>query len=50
MSSPDQERLEAIAEGFRITAFLGLGILLLLVSYLYSRYKPVLERLWKDDR
>lgn len=36
--------------GFRITAFLGLGILLLLVSYLYSRFKPVIERLWKDDR
>lgn len=40
----------SLATGFRITAFLGLGILLLLVSYLYSRYKPVLERLWKDDR
>jgi uncharacterized membrane protein len=34
---------------FRITAFLALGVLLLLVSYLYSRFKPVIERLWKDD-
>ena len=38
-----------LATGFRITAFLGLGILLLLVSYLYSRFKPVIERLWKND-
>jgi len=34
---------------FRITAFLALGVLLLLVSYLYSRFKPAIERLWKDD-
>ena len=34
---------------FRITAFLGLGVLLLLVSYLYSRFGPVIERLWTDD-
>ena len=34
---------------FRITAFLGLGVLLLLVSYLYSRFRPVIERLWRDD-
>jgi uncharacterized membrane protein len=34
---------------FRIAAFLGLGGLLLLVSYLYSRYKDVIERFWKDD-
>ncbi len=34
---------------FRITAFLGLGVLLLLVSYLYSRFRPVIERLWTDD-
>ena len=34
---------------FRITAFLALGVLLLLVSYLYSRFKPAIEKLWKDD-
>ena len=34
---------------FRITAFLGLGVLLLLLSYLYSRFKPVIERLWRND-
>jgi len=34
---------------FRITAFLALGVVLLLVSYLYSRFKPAIERLWKDD-
>jgi uncharacterized membrane protein len=34
---------------FRIAAFLALGVTLLLVSYLYSRYKPAIERLWKDD-
>jgi len=33
---------------FRITAFLGLGALLLLVSYLYSRFKPAIEKLWKN--
>ena len=38
-----------ISRIFRITAFLALGILLLLVSYLYSRFKPVIERLWKDE-
>jgi uncharacterized membrane protein len=34
---------------FRITAFLVLGGLLLLVSYLYSRFRPMIEKLWKDD-
>jgi uncharacterized membrane protein len=34
---------------FRITAFLALGILLLALSYLYSRLRPVLERLLKTD-
>jgi uncharacterized membrane protein len=38
----------SLSRGFRITAFLALGGLLLLVSYLYSRFKLVLERLWKD--
>jgi uncharacterized membrane protein len=36
-----------LSRGFRITAFLALGGLLLLVSYLYSRFKPALEKLWK---
>jgi len=35
--------------GFRITAFLGLGGLLLMMSFLYSRYKRTVEKLWKDD-
>jgi uncharacterized membrane protein len=34
---------------FRIVAFIGLGILLLTVSYLYSRFRPMIEKLWKDD-
>jgi hypothetical protein len=38
-----------LSRGFRITAFLGLGGLLLLVSYLYSRFRPVIEKLWKDE-
>ena len=38
----------SLSRGFRITAFLALGGLLLLVSYLYSRFKPAIERLWKD--
>lgn len=37
-----------LSRGFRITAFLGLGALLLLVSYLYSRFRPAIEKLWKD--
>jgi uncharacterized membrane protein len=34
---------------FRITAFLALGILLLALSYLYSRLRPMLDRLLKAD-
>jgi len=34
---------------FRITAFLALGILLLALSYLYSRLRPILGRLLKTD-
>lgn len=37
-----------LSRGFRITAFLGLGALLLLVSYLYSRFRPAIEKLLKD--
>ena len=39
----------SLSRGFRITAFLALGGLLLLVSYLYSRFKPALEKLWKAE-
>jgi len=38
----------SLGRAFRVTAFLALGALLLLVSYLYSRYRPAIERLWKD--
>jgi uncharacterized membrane protein len=34
---------------FRIAAFLALGVLLLALSYLYSRLKPTLARLLKPD-
>ena len=34
---------------FRITAFLALGVLLLALSYLYSRLRPALDRLLRDD-
>ncbi len=34
---------------FKVVAFIGLGLLLLTVSYLYSRFRPVIEKLWKDD-
>lgn len=39
----------SLSRGFRITAFLALGGLLLLVSYLYSRYKSALEKLWRPE-
>jgi len=34
---------------FKIIAFLGLAVLLLGVSYLYSRFRPAIVKLWKDD-
>jgi uncharacterized membrane protein len=34
---------------FRVTAFLALGALLLAMSFLYSRFKPAIERWWKPD-
>ncbi len=37
-----------LGRGFRIAAFLGLGALLLAVSYLYSRFRPSVQKLWKD--
>ncbi len=39
----------SLSRGFRIIAFLALGGLLLLVSYLYSRYRPALEKLWRPE-
>ena len=39
----------SLSRGFRITAFLALGVLLLLVSYLYSRFKPAIAKLWNDQ-
>jgi uncharacterized membrane protein len=38
-----------VGRGFRIAAFLALGLLLLVVSFLYSRFKPKLEHFWKPD-
>jgi uncharacterized membrane protein len=35
---------------FRTAAFVSLGILLLLTSYLYSRFRPALETLWKEEK
>jgi uncharacterized membrane protein len=34
---------------FRMAAFVTLGVLLLLTSYLYSRFRPALENWWKDE-
>jgi uncharacterized membrane protein len=34
---------------FKIVAFIGLGVLLISMSYLYSRFRSVIEKLWKDD-
>jgi uncharacterized membrane protein len=34
---------------FKIVAFIGLGVLLISMSYLYSRFRPVIEKLWKDE-
>ena len=35
---------------FRMAAFVALGILLLLTSYLYSRFRPTIESWWKDEQ
>ena len=35
---------------YRIAAFAVLGALLLITSYLYSRYKEKIETWWKDDK
>jgi hypothetical protein len=34
---------------FRMVAFVSLGVLLLLTSYLYSRFRPAIENWWKDE-
>jgi uncharacterized membrane protein len=34
---------------FRMAAFVSLGILLLLTSYLYSRFRPAIENWWRDE-
>jgi hypothetical protein len=34
---------------FRVAAFLALGAMLLAVSYLYSRFRPSIERWWKQE-
>ena len=38
-----------LGKGFKIAAALGLGVLLLLTSFLYSRFRNRIERLLKDD-
>jgi uncharacterized membrane protein len=35
---------------FRMAAFVSLGVLLLLTSYLYSRFRPAIENWWKSDQ
>jgi uncharacterized membrane protein len=35
---------------YRFAAFAGLGIFLLITSYLYSRYRGQIEALWRDQR
>lgn len=35
---------------YRVTAFAGLGLFLLLTSYLYSRYRSSIEDWWRGDR
>jgi len=34
---------------YRISAFVALGLLLLGTSFLYSRFRRLIESLWKDD-
>ncbi len=33
----------------RISAFVVLGVLLLSTSFLYSRFRALIESMWKDD-
>jgi uncharacterized membrane protein len=37
-----------LGRGFQIAAFIGLGVLLLTMSYLYSHFRPAMQKLWKD--
>jgi uncharacterized membrane protein len=39
-----------VARIYRILAFVGLGLLLLATSYLYSRYRPAIESWWKQSK
>lgn len=34
---------------YRISAFVALGILLISISFLYSKFRHLIEALWKDD-
>jgi uncharacterized membrane protein len=34
---------------FRMTAFVALGVLLLLTSFLYSRFRPAIENWWRNE-
>jgi uncharacterized membrane protein len=34
---------------FRMAAFVSLGVLLLLTSYLYSRFRPMIESWWRNE-
>ncbi len=36
-------------QGLKIVAFLGLGVILVVTSYVYSRYKDKIAKIWKDD-
>ncbi|MEO8028556.1 MAG: DUF2339 domain-containing protein [Bryobacteraceae bacterium] len=38
-----------LGRAFQVVAFLGLGVLLVVTSYLYSRYRDKIARIWKDD-
>jgi len=38
-----------LGRGYRISAFVALGALLLTTSFLYSRFRATIEKLWKDD-
>ena len=35
---------------FRMAAFISLGVLLLLISYLYSRFRPAIENWWQEEK
>ena len=39
----------SLGRGFQVAAFLALGALLIGVSYVYSRYRSLIGRLWKDE-